>query len=412
MSRLLASNKVRLYLIGDTSSNFGDFALFLAAAIWVRLLTGSVPEAGLTIFAFMAGSALLPVAGLVVDRVARRPLLIGVNLLLAAFIMLLLLVRGRGDVWLVYVVMFGYGAFGSVLGPAQAAILPAIVDEDLLGDANGLLQATRGMLRLFSPVVGAGLFAWVGMRAVVAIDAATFVVAALTMLAISVTEPPRSATRQRVRHEISSGLRFIMSDASLRQLLGVVSMIMLVLGFFETICLAVVTQGLHHAPTFLGVLAAAQAVGTIAGGVTGGGLLRRFGTGVTVMIGLVLVAGASLLLTAPEEALVIAAIFILGTAAPFIVIAITTALQRQTPGELQGRVMAAFEFGVTVPQTISIALGAGLIARFNYRALLIVVAAVVLVALGYLAAHPAQRAGARQSEAVPEPATVPADVAP
>src|SRR5579863_5595845 len=109
MSRLLASNKVRLYLIGDTSSNFGDFALFLAAAIWVRLLTGSVPEAGLTIFAFMAGSALLPVA--------RRPLLIGVNLLLAAFIMLLLLVRGRGDVWLVYVVMFGYGAFGSVLGP-------------------------------------------------------------------------------------------------------------------------------------------------------------------------------------------------------------------------------------------------------------------------------------------------------
>jgi MFS family permease len=402
MSRLLASRKVRLYLLGDTSSNFGDFMLFLAAAIWVKELTGSIPEAGLTIFAFMAGSALLPVAGMVVDRVARRPLLIGVNLLLAAFILLLFLVRGRGDVWLVYVIMLGYGALGSIIGPAQQAILPAIVDEDLLGDANGLLQATRGLLRLFSPVAGAGLLAWVGMRAVVAIDSATFVVAALTLLAIPVAEPPRAAARQHWRREISSGLRFIMSAPPLRQLLGVVATVMLVLGFFETIGLAVVTQGLHHAPTFIGVLGAAQAVGTIAGGVTGGGLLRRCGTGATVMIGLALVTAASLLLIVPAEALAIAAIFVLGTGAPLIVVAITTSLQRQTPADLQGRVMAAFEFGVTVPQTISIALGASLIARFDYRALLIVVAAVVLMALGYLAAHPEQRTVSRQSEKAPE----------
>lgn len=413
MSRLLANRKLRLYLLGDTASNFGDFMLFLATAVWVKVLTGSIAEAGLAIFAFMVGSALLPVAGVVTDRMARRPLLIGVNLLLAAFIVLMLLVRGRGEVWLVYVVMFGYGALGSVTGPAQQAILPAIVEESLLGDANGLLQATRGLLRLFSPAAGAGLFALLGMSVVVAIDAMTFVIAALTLLAIRVDEPPRVAERQPWGQEIMSGLRFLMATPALRQLLCVVTIVMLVLGFFETIGLAVVTRGLHHAPSFIGVLGVAQGAGTLAGGIGGGALLRRCGTGVSVMTGLALVAGASLLLIVRAEALVITAIFMLGAGVPIIVIAITTALQRETPTGLRGRVFAAFEFGVTVPQTISIALGAGLIARVDYRLLLVAVAAVALIALVYIGAHPAQRAVPSQAkpaaEAAPsaDPARVP-----
>lgn len=410
MSRLLASRNMRLYLLGDTASNFGDFMLFLATAVWVKLLTGSIAEAGLAIFAFTAGSALLPVAGIVTDRMARRPLLIGVNLLLAAFISLMLLVRGRGDVWLVYVVMFGYGALGSVTGPAQQALLPAIVEESLLGDANGLLQATRGLLRLFSPAAGAGLLALLGMPAVVTIDAMTFVIAALTLLAIPVPESARVAERQPWRQEIVSGLRFLLATPALRQLLSVVTIVMLVLGFFETIGLAVVTRGLHHAPSFIGVLGVAQGAGTFAGGIGGGGLLRRCGTGVSVMIGLALVAGASLLLIAGAEALVITAIFMLGAGVPIIIIAITTALQRETPTRLQGRVFAAFEFGVTVPQTVSIALGAGLIARVDYRLLLVAVTAVALVALVYIGAHPAQRAVPSRAEPAAE-ATSSADPA-
>lgn len=408
MPQLLASRKVRLYLLGDTASNFGDFMLFLATAVWVKLLTGSIAEAGMVIFAFMAGSALLPVAGVVADRMARRPLLIGVNLLLAAVILLMLLVRNRGDVWLVYVVMFGYGALGSVTGPAQQAILPAIVEESLLGDANGLLQATRGLLRVFSPAAGAGLFAWLGMSAVVAIDATTFVVAALTLLAIPITESPHVAESQPWGQEIISGLRFLMAAPLLRQLLCVVTIVMLVLGFFETIGLAIVTHGLHHAPSFIGVLGVAQGAGTLAGGINGGGILRRCGTGVTVMIGLSLVAVASLLLIVRAEALVIVAIFMLGVGVPIIVVAITTALQRQTPTNLQGRVFAAFEFGVTVPQTISIALGAGLIGRVDYRLLLVAVAGVAFIALVYIGAHPAQRAIPAQAQPAPE-ATVYAD---
>jgi len=66
------------------------------------------------------------------DKVRRRPLLIVTNLATAALVLLLLLVGDRHQVWLIYVVMFGYGVSASVLGPAQTALVQAIVPADLL----------------------------------------------------------------------------------------------------------------------------------------------------------------------------------------------------------------------------------------------------------------------------------------
>lgn len=392
MARLLAIRQARLYLIGDAASNFGDYALFLAMAIWIKDLTGSTAAAGFAMFAFVAGNALLPVSGLLADRVMRRPLLIVANLLLAAVVLLLLLVHGRGGVWVIYVVLFLNGALGSVTGPAQQALLPAIVPADLIGDANGLLQSARGLLRLFSPVAGAGLFAWLGGSAVGIVDAATFVIAAVALLAIGAVEPARGIEKRDWRADIGGGLRFIRNASVLRQLMLACGLVMLVLGFFESIGIAVVTRGLGHTPAFLGVLGAAQAMGTIVGGLTAGLMVRRTGVGRTVIAGLGLVAASSLLLMSSAEVVVLIAVVILGGGVPWIITGATTALQRDTPAGVQGRVFAAFEFAVTVPQAISVAVGAALIATINYRVLLGVVAAVTVISLGYLAVHPTQRA--------------------
>lgn len=399
MSRILATRRMQLYVFADTASNLGDFALFLAMAIWVKTMSGSTSAAALVMFSFFAGSLLLPVAGLVTDRVRRRPLLVGANVALASVVLLLLLVGGAQQVWLVYVVMFGYGALGSVTGPAQLALLPSLVPEESLGDANGLIQSVRGLLRVFAPVIGAALFALVGAGAVILIDAALFVSAAVALLAIRVDEPAPVRSEQRWLAEITDGMRFIGRTATLRQLILSCGLAMLVLGFFESIGLAVVTAGLGYAPTFLGVLAAAQAVGTVAGGVSAGAVLRRTGEGTIVIVGLALVAVASLLLMIQVTALVIGAMVVLGLCVPWLVVGATTALQRRTPGNLLGRTSAAFEFAVTMPQTLSIAVGAALIAVLDYRLLLGVVAAVVVVSAGYLATRPHQRSRSSQPPA-------------
>jgi MFS family permease len=125
MRQLLAHRNARLYLCGQIVSLFGDSALWLAMGIWIKVLTGSSAEAGLSFFALALGSLCGPAGGMLADRVRRRPLLITVNLATAAMVLLLLLVRDRHQVWLIYAVMFGYGVSGSVLGPAQTALVQA-----------------------------------------------------------------------------------------------------------------------------------------------------------------------------------------------------------------------------------------------------------------------------------------------
>ena len=81
----------------------------------------------------------------------------------------------------------------------------------------------------------------------------------------------------------------------------------------------------------------------------------------------------------------------LGAGIPWIVVALFTLLQRLTPGPLQGRTYSAVDVLCNTPQTISIALGALLVAFADYRLLLLVEAAVVAAAGAWLLTRPEQR---------------------
>ena len=78
MRQLLGIRDARVFLAGWTLSQFGDWALIIVLAIWAKALTDSNASAGLVFFALAAPSIFSPLAGLVVDRVRRRPLLVGV----------------------------------------------------------------------------------------------------------------------------------------------------------------------------------------------------------------------------------------------------------------------------------------------------------------------------------------------
>jgi hypothetical protein len=71
---------------------------------------------------------------------AAAPLLICSNLLAAALVLLIVLVHHRSQIWLIYLVIFLYSVIGSAIGPAQTALLPALVPEELLAQANGVQQ--------------------------------------------------------------------------------------------------------------------------------------------------------------------------------------------------------------------------------------------------------------------------------
>ena len=211
MRRLLADRDARLYLSGQTLSAIGDSSLWLAMGIWVKILTGSSSAAGLVFFAFSCGLLLAwPAASSPTG--CRRPLLAAVNLASAALVCLLLLVHGSSQIWLIYAVMFCYGASNALITSAQTALLAVMIPADLLGEANTLLQVGSQGTRIFTPLIGAGLLAWIGPQPVILLDAATFLAAAGAALALRLRERPARSARtgrpsSRPECATSAGLR-------------------------------------------------------------------------------------------------------------------------------------------------------------------------------------------------------------
>ena len=382
MRRLISHRDASIYIAGQSLSVIGDSALWLAMGIWVKILTGSNSAAGLTFFAFVCGFLVAPVSGMIVDRVRRRPLLIAANLGGAALVCALLLVHGRGQVWLIYAVMFGYGAVNSLITSAQTALLPALVPGDLLGDANSVLQMASQGLRLITPLLGAGLLAWVGARPVILLDAGTFVVAAGTVLALRLREPrpdPAAARRRGGgRAELSAGIRYITRTPALRRVMIAGLIAVTAFGLFETVPFAVQA---------LGVLTTLQGAGALVGGALAAPVMQRAGERALVAAGLAACAGAALLLITAWLPLVLVAMAAIGLCIVWINVGAITLIQRCTPADLLGRVDAALEFAIIVPQAASIAAGAALIAVVNYRILLLAMAAVIGFSAGYLASR-------------------------
>ena len=130
-----------------------------------------------------------PFAGLLVDRVRRRSLLLVVNPLTALAVLPLLAIDDARDVWIIYAVALAYGASYTLLAAGQSALLHALLEPELLAPANAALQTVREALRLIAPVAGAGLYTLAGGAAVALLDAATFLAATAALFALKLREP-------------------------------------------------------------------------------------------------------------------------------------------------------------------------------------------------------------------------------
>ncbi|MFI9161942.1 MFS transporter [Kitasatospora aureofaciens] len=379
MHPLLARPEFRLYIAGQTLSVLGDSALFIALGIWAKVLTGSSSAAGLVMFCYAVPMLLLPLGGLVADRVRRRPLLVTVNLVLAVAVSPLLLVDGRGHLWIIYVTAVLYGLAGAVLTPAQSAMLRRILTERQdFGAAVGFTQTMRAGTTLVAPLVGSGLYGWLGGRAVALVDIGILVAAALAFLALRVNEPTPEPSGRRWRTEVLAGFQHLRTTASLLPLLIATTATATVLSFLQPVLFSLIQGGLHRSPQFLGVLETVEGIGALGGSVLGGVLIGKLGPRRTVMLGSAVFGLGAVLLLVPSVWVVSAGLLIAGAGMPAGVVGLATAAQSLTPPQLMGRTQAAVNLSLTAPQALAIGVGAGLVAALDFRTVL---AAMVIGAL-------------------------------
>jgi MFS family permease len=376
----LGDARFRRLLVGNSVSSFGDSALYLSLGIWVKDLTGSNAAAGAIFLAQGLPCLAAPLAGQLVDRVRRRPLLLAANASAGAAVLALLTVHSRADLWVLYAVATGYGAASTVIGPAgNGLIKDFLADQDLTG-ANAVQTTISQGLRIASPLAGAAVYAAFGGGVLAVLDSITFLAAIGALLSIHVAETrPPTATGERFRTQLLAGAAHIRRTPLLAQIILSGTIAMLVLGFYESVTFAVIAA-MGRPASFFGVLMSIQATGSILGGLAVTPLIRRIGEARTLGIALALWAAASLVYTFPVLPASCAALALFGIAVPLNAVVVTTATQRYSPPHLQGRTFAASFMAADLAQMLSITIGASLVDTLGYKPLLIIAAVVVSIA--------------------------------
>ncbi|MFB6857378.1 MFS transporter [Streptomyces sp. NPDC056341] len=360
----------RLLLAGIVVSGFGTSAMWLAAGIWVKDLTGSDSLAALCAFAPWAPALAGPLLGTVADRTRRRPLLVATNLGLGLLLLSLLAVDSAGSLWILFAVLVAYGACGVVTDAAEAALVPAVVGKESLGDFNGLRMTANEGMKLVAPLAGAGLFAVHGGAGVALLDAATFAAAAGLYTRLRVEESAPARRTAGVWTRTAEGVRALWRQERLRPLALAAAATMVLAGLNGAALYAVVDGGLGRSPSYAGVLYAVQGAGSVAAGLTAGALLRRLGERRFAAAGIALFAAGAGLRALPYDAVALGCSAAIGAGLPCVLIAALTAVQREIPDALVGRAVATANTLMFAPNAVALAMGAGLIAVVDHRVLL------------------------------------------
>ncbi len=191
MLKLLRQRNFSLLWVGQFISIIGDWVLFIALPFYTYSLTGSVLATGaMFIVSTLPRLVLGSVAGVFVDRWDRKRTMIVADVLRVLLILMLLFVRSRDWLWLIYVSAFLESVVSQFFNPAKSAIIPLLVGEKDLLAANSLNGLSDALTRLLGSALGGVLMGWLGFSSVVLLDAGSFLFSALMIVLIVMPARP------------------------------------------------------------------------------------------------------------------------------------------------------------------------------------------------------------------------------
>jgi MFS family permease len=258
-----------------------QLALPLTAVVVLRASTFQV---GLLTAAATAAFALIALpAGALVDRWAKRPLMIwcdAARMLIIGSVPLAaalhLLTLGQ-----LYAVAVTAGVCTVFFDVAYQSYLPVVVAREQLVDGNGKLGATQSFAQVAGPGLGGGLVGLVGAASAMAVDAISYAVSVASLLAIRVREeaPRPAGGRPGLRAEIAEGLSFVFRHPILRKIVACTGTANLFGSMGMALEIVFLIRVLRVKPVDTGLLIAVASLGGVAGGLLSGRLGRRIGSG-------------------------------------------------------------------------------------------------------------------------------------
>ena len=353
MFTLLRQRDFARLWFGGFISIMGDMVLNVALPFFVYQVSGSTLAT-----AVMVAAELLPrllfgsIAGVFVDRWDRKKVMVVTSLSQGLVILPLFLVQSAETLWIVYVISFLQVTFAIFFGPAENALLPLLVPEDQLIQANSLNALNNNFARLIGPPLGGGILALWGLTGVVLLDSLTFLIAGLMIL--SIRQSGRAAPLQetdvhaggsswrRFWKEWAEGMEIVRKD----RVVAVLFLTVVMLNFggimIDPLGAAYIIDVVKSSAEIFGLLIAVQAVGGILGGLVAGRVAERISAArlygwAEIVLGVILILRYNI----PELPILFVMTLLVGFPAALGMAALETLFQRNVPNTHLGRIYGA-----------------------------------------------------------------------
>ncbi len=238
------------------------------------------------------------VAGVWVDRLRRRPLMIAADLARATLLLIVPLgaVLHRLDWGVLVAVAVAVGLLSVIFDLAQGAYLPVLLPDEQLVAANSRLSASRALAEAGGPALAGGMIQVLTPVGAMAGDALSYLVSALCLGRVHHREPPPQASTGTFWRDLRAGWRVLWGDATIRSLTLAAVTRSFSGGAFAALYSLYLLRELRLAPLVLGLCISAGGVGALGGALLAPALARRWSVE-RLIGGAALVAGGCALLT-------------------------------------------------------------------------------------------------------------------
>ncbi|MER6447522.1 hypothetical protein DEJ51_17210 [Streptomyces venezuelae] len=395
----LALREFRILWTGQAVSAAGGGMTKVALIFAVLAVDGSVTDIGLVMTAQVLTQVLFTLAGGVwADRLRRQFLMLTSDLIRAAtqLVLAVLLLTDAAQVWHLAAGAAVFGGAQAFFGPASRGLMAEITPPELLQRSNALMSFSTSASTVLSPALAGVLIALWGPGLVLAMDAVTFIVSAVSLAMLRL--PPRTIPApESFWRDLGTGWREFAVRRWLWLNLMVHMLQNLAVAAYYVLGPAIANDSLGG-PSAWGVIVAGFACGALVGGF----VALRLEPSRPLIVGnlaLALTALPLLSLAVPMPLwAVVGAAFLSGAATLFLDALWQASMQQLIPAEVMSRVESYDWLFSTIAAPLGLALVGPLAAQNGQTQTLLIAAAMIVIPCALTPLVPGIRAVRREPD--------------
>jgi len=360
--RVIRSRSYFPLWLGQLFSNFGDTLHYIAVVVLVFQVTGQgVAVAGLVAAEVIPVLALGPVAGVIIDRISRKAVLVGADVFRAGH---------------AYLVAAGLAAGNTFFNPTLQAVIPVLTTDEQRLAANSVSWSSGRLVQIVASAIAGGLILLMGTGAAFAINAGSFVISALLISRLCIPAHAgqlANASRQGVAgylRDARAGLRFARSDRFVSRLLVVQAVASLATGATGAMLVVLSERHLQLPPAGFAWLIGAIGLGALLGPLIPNTLARDYRDPRWLFVPYVVRGmGDVLLATFTPLPIALLVLFIYGLNTSTGMVVFNSTIQGVVPEAVRGRVFTLLDVTWSAMRLLSLALGGVLVDALGIQTL-------------------------------------------